>query len=102
MLVANGYLDCIRPSDLSDDAANCLYTQAVAKLNPFGTCSRIYAFVGISDETSVNLNILYKVMPLEMPDILNYLSATYMTGFLATDTEFATDANNTPSLNETD
>ena len=39
-------------------------------------------------------------MPLEMPDILNYLSATYMTGFLATDTEFATDANNTPSLNE--
>ena len=40
------------------------------------------------------------VEKLEMPDILNYLSATYMTGFLATDTEFATDANNTPSLNE--
>ena len=50
MLVANGYLDCIRPSDLSDDAANCFYTQAVAKLNPFGTCSGIYASVGISDE----------------------------------------------------
>ena len=58
---------------------------------------RLSAFL---TKTSVNLNILYKVMPLEMPDILNYLSATYMTGFLATDTEFATDANNTPSLNE--
>ena len=58
---------------------------------------RLSAFL---TKTSVNLNILYKVMPLEMPDILNYLSATYITGFLATDTEFATDANNTPSLNE--
>ena len=32
-------------------------------------------------------------MPLEMPDILNYLAATYATGYLATDNEFATQEN---------
>lgn len=47
---------------------------------------RLSAFL---TKTSVNLNILYKVMPLEMPDILNYLAATHVTGFLATDSEFA-------------
>lgn len=47
---------------------------------------RLSAFL---TKTSVNLNILYKVMPLEMPDILNYLAATSVTGFLATDTEYA-------------
>ncbi|MCS4534219.1 response regulator [Neisseria montereyensis] len=45
---------------------------------------RLSAFL---TKTSVNLNILYKVMPLDMPDILNYLSATYVTGFLAIDTD---------------
>lgn len=81
MLVADGYLDCIRPSDLSDDAANCLYAQALAKLNPFGACSESMRLSAFLTKTSVNLNVLYKVMPLEMPDILNYLSATYITGF---------------------
>ncbi|MCP1659261.1 response regulator [Neisseria perflava] len=47
---------------------------------------RLSAFL---TKTSVNLNILYKVMPLEMPDILNYLAATSITGFLATDSEYA-------------
>lgn len=46
---------------------------------------RLSAFL---TKTSVNLNILYKVMPLEMPDILNYLAATSVTGFLATDSEY--------------
>ncbi|ASK26932.1 response regulator [Neisseria chenwenguii] len=49
---------------------------------------RLSAFL---TKTSVNLNILYKVMPLEMPDILNYLAATSVTGFLATDAEYAVD-----------
>lgn len=46
---------------------------------------RLSAFL---TKTSVNLNVLYKVMPLEMSDILNYMAATYVTGFLATDEEF--------------
>lgn len=53
---------------------------------------RLSAFL---TKTSVNLNILYKVMPLEMPDILNYLAATSVTGFLATDTEYT--AHDAPS-----
>ncbi|MGF6148069.1 Uncharacterised protein [Kingella potus] len=47
---------------------------------------RLSAFL---TKTSVNLNILYKVMPLDMKDILNYLAATYVTGYLATDSEFS-------------
>ena len=47
---------------------------------------RLSAFL---TKTSVNLNILYKVMPLDMADILNYLAATYVTGYLATDNEFS-------------
>lgn len=50
---------------------------------------RLSAFL---TKTSVNLNILYKVMPLEMPGILNYLAATHVTGFLATDAEFVAQA----------
>lgn len=53
---------------------------------------RLSAFL---TKTSVNLNILYKVMPLEMPDILNYLAATSVTGFLATDSEYT--SSNQPS-----
>ncbi|KPN72801.1 hypothetical protein [Neisseria sp. 74A18] len=53
---------------------------------------RLSAFL---TKTSVNLNILYKVMPLEMPDILNYLAATHVTGFLAVDAEFSGDGKQT-------
>lgn len=45
---------------------------------------RLSAFL---TKTSVNLNVLYKVMPLGMKDILNYLAATYTTGFLSIDKE---------------
>lgn len=41
---------------------------------------RLSAFL---TKTSVNLNMLYKLMPLDMADILNYLAATYLTDFLA-------------------
>ena len=56
---------------------------------------RLSAFL---TKTSVNLNILYKVMPLEMPDILNYLAATSITGFLATDSEYATEQANVSAV----
>ena len=58
---------------------------------------RLSAFL---TKTSVNLNILYKVMPLEMPDILNYLAATSVTGFLATDGEYATTQTNVDNMAE--
>ena len=43
---------------------------------------RLSAFL---TKASVNLNVLYKVMPLNLNDILNYLAATYTTGFLSVD-----------------
>ena len=58
----------------------------LTRLAPVPESMRLSAFL---TKTSVNLNILYKVMPLEMPDILNYLAATSVTGFLATDSEYA-------------
>ncbi|MBF1284943.1 MAG: response regulator transcription factor [Neisseria sp.] len=58
----------------------------LTRLAPVPESMRLSAFL---IKTSVNLNILYKVMPLEMPDILNYLAATSVTGFLATDSEYA-------------
>lgn len=58
----------------------------LTRLAPVPESMRLSAFL---TKTSVNLNVLYKVMPLEMPDILNYLAATSVTGFLATDDEFA-------------
>ena len=59
----------------------------LTRLAPLPESMRLSAFL---TKTSVNLNILYKVMPLDMPDILNYLAATHATGFLATDSEFTT------------
>ena len=57
----------------------------LTRLAPVPESMRLSAFL---TKTSVNLNVLYKVMPLEMSDILNYIAATYVTGFLATDSEF--------------
>ncbi|MDO4644078.1 MAG: hypothetical protein Q4A74_09580, partial [Cardiobacteriaceae bacterium] len=58
----------------------------LTRLAPVPESMRLSAFL---TKTSVNLNVLYKVMPLDMSDILNYIAATYVTGFLATDNEFA-------------
>lgn len=41
---------------------------------------RLSAFL---TKTSVSLNMLYKLMPLDMGDILNYIAATYLTDYLA-------------------
>lgn len=41
---------------------------------------RLSAFL---TKTSVSLNMLYKLMPLDMADILNYIAATYLTDYLA-------------------
>lgn len=57
----------------------------LTRLAPVPESMRLSAFL---TKTSVNLNVLYKVMPLDMSDILNYIAATYVTGFLATDDEF--------------
>lgn len=57
----------------------------LTRLAPVPESMRLSAFL---TKTSVNLNVLYKVMPLDMSDILNYIAATYVTGFLATDNEF--------------
>lgn len=54
----------------------------LTRLAPLAESMRLSAFL---TKTSVNLNILYKVMPLEMGDILNYIAATYVAGFLVTD-----------------
>ena len=40
---------------------------------------RLSAFL---TKTAVSLNMLYKLMPLEMADILNYIAATYLTDYL--------------------
>lgn len=61
----------------------------LTRLAPVPESMRLSAFL---TKTSVNLNILYKVMPLDMADILNYLAATSVTGFLATDAEFSATA----------
>jgi len=62
----------------------------LTRLAPVPESMRLSAFL---TKTSVNLNILYKVMPLDMADILNYLAATYVTGYLATDNEFSVQGN---------
>lgn len=58
----------------------------LTRLAPLAESMRLSAFL---TKTSVNLNILYKVMPLDMADILNYIAATYVTGYLVTDEAMA-------------
>ena len=62
----------------------------LARLAPVPESMRLSAFL---TKTSVNLNVLYKVMPLDMADILNYLAATYVTGYLVTDNRFSIQEN---------
>lgn len=56
----------------------------LTRLAPVPESMRLSAFL---TKTSVNLNVLYKIMPLDITDILNYLAATSLTGFLVTDDE---------------
>ena len=62
----------------------------LTRLAPVPESMRLSAFL---TKTSVNLNVLYKVMPLDMADILNYLAATYVTGYLVTDNRFSIQEN---------
>lgn len=71
----------------------------LTRLAPVPESMRLSAFL---TKTSVNLNVLYKVMPLDMADILNYMAATYVTGFLATDNEFATEKHAAPTSSAAD
>ncbi len=51
----------------------------LTRLAPLPESMRLSAFLV---KTPVNLNMLYKMMPLDMSDILNYLAATYLTDYL--------------------
>lgn len=52
----------------------------LTRLAPLPESMRLSAFL---TKTSVSLNMLYKMMPLDMADILNYIAATYLTDYLA-------------------
>ena len=54
----------------------------LTRLAPVPESMRLSAFL---TKTAVSLNMLYKLMPLEMADILNYIAATYATRFLSVD-----------------
>ena len=51
----------------------------LTRLTPLPETMRLSAFL---TKTSVSLNMLYKLMPLDMADILNYIAATYLTDYL--------------------
>ena len=51
----------------------------LTRLMPLPEAMRLSAFL---TKTSVSLNMLYKLMPLDMADILNYIAATYLTDYL--------------------
>ena len=52
----------------------------LTRLAPLPESLRLSAFL---TKTPINLNMLYKLMPsLEMSDIVNYVAATYLTGYL--------------------
>lgn len=51
----------------------------LTRLAPLPESMRLSAFL---TKTTVSLNMLYKMMPLEMSDILNYIAATYLTDYL--------------------
>lgn len=51
----------------------------LTRLAPLPESMRLSAFL---TKTPVSLNMLYKLMPLDMRDILNYIAATYLTDYL--------------------
>ncbi len=51
----------------------------LTRLAPLPESLRLSAFL---TKTAVNLNMLYKLLPLDMSDILNYIAATYLTDYL--------------------
>lgn len=51
----------------------------LTRLAPLPEAMRLSAFL---TKTTVSLNMLYKMMPLDMSDILNYIAATYLTDYL--------------------
>lgn len=62
----------------------------LTRLTPLPEAMRLSAFL---TKTSVSLNMLYKLMPLDMADILNYIAATYLTDYL----EITQQVNEAPS-----
>lgn len=51
----------------------------LTRLAPLPESMRLSAFL---TKTPVSLSVLYKLMPLDMADILNYIAATYLTDYL--------------------
>ena len=48
----------------------------------FGPVAGWIRVCGLINKNAGSLNMLYKLMPLEMADILNYIAATYLTDYL--------------------
>ncbi|WP_430472095.1 alpha-glucan phosphorylase [Wielerella bovis] len=63
----------------------------LTRLAPLPESMRLSAFL---TKTSVSLNMLYKLMPLDMSDILNYIAATYLTDYLAVTQQVSENATN--------
>lgn len=55
------------------------YWPNLTRLAPLPESMRLSAFL---TKTTVSLNMLYKMMPLDMADILNYIAATYLIDYL--------------------
>ena len=68
----------------------------LTRLAPLPESMRLSAFL---TKTSVSLNMLYKLMPLDMADILNYIAATYLTDYLAV-TQQVSEATGTQSATQ--
>lgn len=67
----------------------------LTRLAPLPESMRLSAFL---TKTTVNLNMLYKMMPLEMADILNYIAATYLTDYLTVSKDAPSNAAVTTSV----
>ncbi|MDO5355975.1 MAG: alpha-glucan phosphorylase [Conchiformibius sp.] len=67
----------------------------LTRLAPLPESMRLSAFL---TKTTVNLNMLYKMMPLEMADILNYIAATYLTDYLTVSKDTPSNAAVTTSV----
>lgn len=66
----------------------------LTRLAPLPESMRLSAFL---TKTSVSLNMLYKLMPLDMADILNYIAATYLTDYLTITQQVQEAASSTPN-----
>ncbi len=70
----------------------------LTRLTALPESMRLSAFL---TKTPVSLNTLYKLMPLEMADILNYIAATYLTDYLEITQQVQETASSTHTATQT-